>query len=53
MMSLKSFLLEKLFQYQKTRGFRPDYIILNRQPGETDDADDGEEQKEKKQKEDG
>jgi hypothetical protein len=52
-MSLKSFLLEKLFQYQRTRGFRPDYIILDRQTGETDRADDGEEQEEDKQKEDG
>lgn len=50
-MSLKSFLLEKLFQYQKNRGFRPDYIVQSDQTGGRDRADDEEEKNDKDKKE--
>ncbi|WP_186310591.1 hypothetical protein [Paraburkholderia sp. BCC1886] len=43
-MSLKALLLERWFQYQKSLGFRPDYIVQNPETG--DHAEPAEKRKE-------
>jgi hypothetical protein len=49
-MSLKMFLLEKLFQYHKARGFKPDYITPSDLTEKRDPADNEQEKKDKSEK---